>query len=421
MFANVARSRLLPMSLPFRFFGAAAAFQVTAWALLLASWREILDFAGGLGPVFAALHLVTLGVLAMAAIGASLQLLPVATRQPVRALWAIRLAWWLLVPGVAAFAGAAALYRADLIGPGAMAALAALGIYGVLLFRNLHGARGMKTVVMYGWMALACLAALGLTGLALVARYEHGLALDHSAFRTAHLALATYGFMGLLSAGLAGFLLPMLCVAPAVPARAAYCVLAGALAGIALASVGFVATGAALGLAAAATHVVAMERSLRRRLRGPLGAWFVMVRASWACLLFSLLVAMAIALGAPLPRVELLFGVLLVPGWLLTFLLGVMQRIVPFLASVHASTAGGGAPLASSMTPTGLLAAHCALHLAALALLVAAVIAGSASLAAAGATAGLAAALGFAAFLAYVVMKVRTHGNACPPSHPAPA
>ena len=82
MFTNVARSRLLPMSLPFRFFGAAAAFQLAAWAVLLVFCAEVISFEGGLGPIFAALHLVTLGVLATAAIGATLQLLPVATRQP---------------------------------------------------------------------------------------------------------------------------------------------------------------------------------------------------------------------------------------------------------------------------------------------------------------------------------------------------
>ena len=103
MFSNVSRSRLLPMSLPFRFFGAAVAFQVAAWALLLAFAKEVMSFEAGLGPVFASLHLLTLGVLAMSAIGATLQLLPVATRQPVRVLWAVRLLWWVLVPGIVVF------------------------------------------------------------------------------------------------------------------------------------------------------------------------------------------------------------------------------------------------------------------------------------------------------------------------------
>jgi hypothetical protein len=39
----------------------------------------------------------------------------------------------------------------------------------------------------------------------------------------------------------------------------------------------------------------------------------------------------------------------------------------------------------------------------------------------AGACAGLAAAALFAAFYAFVLVKVRTHGTAYPPSQPAPA
>ncbi len=398
MLASVARSRLLPMSLPFRFFGAAVAFQAAAWALLLASAGELGAFTVGLGPVFAALHLVTLGVLAMAAIGASLQLLPVATRQPVRARWATKLVWWLLVPGIVVFAAGAAAYRPLVMAPGAAFATLALGIYAVLLFANLRGARGMRVVVAHGWAALACLAALAATGLALVARYEHGLDLDHLAFRNAHLVLAAYGFMGLLAVGLSNFLLPMLAVAPPPPERRAYAVLALAVAGIALALAGWLQAAALVGLAAALGHIVLMERSLRARLRAPLGPSFLLVRASWACLVASLALGALMAFGLAPERAPVLFGLLLVPGWLLTFLLGVMQRIVPFLASVHAFS--GGRPLASALTPPRLLAAHALLHLGALALLLA-------GWHAAGAAAGLAGALAYAAFFVYVLWKAR--------------
>ena len=416
MFASVARSRLLPMSLPFRYFGAAAVFQLAAWAMLVVFADAFVSFEGGLGPVFAALHLLTLGVLAMTAIGATLQLLPVATRQPVRALWAVRLVWWLLVCGVLVFAAGAALYRPHVMGPGALLVLAAFSLYAVLLAKNLNGARGMRVVVLHGWAALTCLIALAATGLALVARYEHGLALDHGAFRSAHLVLAAYGFMGLLAAGLSTFLLPMLAVAPPPPARWSFTVLGGAMAAIVIASLGFTGAGALLGLAAALVHVVSLERSLRARLRSPLGPAFLLIRVSWACLLGSLALA---ALG--FPGGTLLFGVLLVPGWLLTFLLGILQRIVPFLASVHASTTARGTPLISALTPVRLLAAHQVLHLAALGLLCVSALLHHTLLARASAAAGLAAAALFAAFYLYVLAKVRTHGDPYPPSQPAPA
>lgn len=415
MFANVSRSRLLPMSLPFRYFGAAAAFQVLAWGTLLAFAKEVLSFEGGLGPAFAALHLFTLGVLAMSALGATLQLLPVATRQPVRALWAVRLAWWLLVPGIAAFTAAAGSYRADLIGVGAMLVAASLFIYAILLGKNLIGARGMRVVVAHGWAALACLAALAATGIALVARYEHGLALDHAAFRGAHVAFAAYGFMGLLALGLSNFLLPMLALAPPPPPRLAFAVLFMSIPALLLAAAGLVTQGALLGLAPALVHVYSMERSLKARLRPPLGPAFLLIRVSWGCLVASLALA---ALG--FPGGTLLFGIVLVAGWLLTFLLGVLQRILPFLASVHAASGPRGTPLISALTPGRLLLAHRILHLAGVASLIAGVIFKKELLVTAGAACGLGAAVLFAAFYCFVVMKVR-HGTAYPPSQPAPA
>lgn len=56
MFGRVARSRLLPMSLPFRYFGAAAFFHVAAWAGLFFAAPQFVRLGGGLGPVFGALR-----------------------------------------------------------------------------------------------------------------------------------------------------------------------------------------------------------------------------------------------------------------------------------------------------------------------------------------------------------------------------
>ena len=419
MFGSVSRSRLLPMSLPFRYFGAAVAFHALAWGLLLFASSGFVSFEGGLGPVFAALHSATLGVLAMTAIGATLQLLPVATRQPVRALWAVKLVWWLLAPGTLVFAAGAALYRPQLMGLGATAVVLAFALYSVLLLKNLLGARGMKVVVAHGWAALACLAALAATGLALVGRYEQGWAIDPAAVRNAHLVLATYGFMGLLSFGLSSFLLPMLAVAPPPAARAMQAVLGASVLAIALAALGWVLPAALIGLAAAAAHVVAMERSLRARLRQPLGPAFLLVRVSWGCLAGSLLLALLMALELAPPRAPLLFGLLLVPGWLLTFLLAVLQRIVPFLASVHASASTRGTPVISALTPARILAAHRMLHLLALSLLLGAALTGYAWLSLAGAAAGLAGAAAFAGFFAFVIKKA--HHGIQPPHQPATA
>jgi hypothetical protein len=60
-------------------------------------------------------------------------------------------------------------------------------------------------------------------------------------------------------------------------------------------------------------------------------------------------------------------------GWLLTFLLAMLQRIVPFLASMHASRPDRAPPLVSTLTPERPLAVHRYCHLAAVAGLVAGV------------------------------------------------
>jgi hypothetical protein len=419
MFGNVSRSRLLPMSLPFRYFGAAVAFQVAAWALLLAA-GDFTAFEAGLGPVFAALHLLTLGVLAMAAIGATLQLLPIATRQPVRSIGAAKLLWWLLALGTLVFACGAELYAPRLMAAGATAVAIAFMIYGVLLARNLIGARGLPVVVAHGWAAFACLIALAASGIALVAYYEHGIALDHAAIRGAHLVLAAYGFMGLLTFGLSTFLLPMLAIAPPPLPAVSYAALAFAFVALTLGALGWRLAGAVLGLCAALLHIWAMERSLRARLRAPLGPAFLLVRVSWACLAASLGLVLLAELGHAPARAGQLFVLLLIPGWLLTFLLAVLQRILPFLASVHASSASRGTPLISTLTPARLLAVHRVLHLAALAALLAGIALGDKQLTQAGAAAGFAGALAYAAFFAFVVLKVRHHGIQ-PPHQPAPA
>jgi hypothetical protein len=415
-FGAGARSRLLPASVTLRYFGAAVAFHVLAWVALLANPGDLLRFAayGGLGPVLAALHLVTIGVLAMTGVGASLQLLPVATRQPVRSLAALKLAWWLLAPGVALFALGAAVYRPALLGLGAVAVAAALALYAWLLAANLHRARGMRVVIAHGWGALAALVALAAAGLALVAHYEHGLALDRGAVASAHLVLASFGFMGLLALGLSQFLVPMFALAPAPSARSAYSALgmaAGAivlaLAAIALGAQELLALAALLGLAAALLHVISLERALRRRLRPPLGPAFQLVRSAWACLIASLVLAVLIPLGWAPPRAAALFGVLLVPGWLLGFLLAILQRIVPFLATVHAAGGGRGAPLVSSFTPQRPLALHRFLHLGAVAALLAGVAMDAEWLIGAAAALGLAGALAYAAFFVAVLARLR--------------
>ncbi len=234
----------MPASIPAaRFFAALRGGQLTlfAWIALLAGSGTLPRFAGGLGWTLAALHLVTLGVLGMTAIGASLQLLPVATRQPVRSMrWPV-LIWWLYTPGVAALALGMGVASPPLLAIGASAVVLALFAYGVLLGVNLVGARGMPVVVAHGWTALASLLLALATALSLAFTYLGAPLIDRSTGLALHVVFAAYGFMGMLALGLSYILVPMFALAVTPHEKRA--LISCALAALALALAGAAALG----------------------------------------------------------------------------------------------------------------------------------------------------------------------------------
>jgi hypothetical protein len=409
-----AASRLLPPSIPFRFFGAAIVYHLLAWIALLAGAQGVPRFAGGLGWPLAALHLLTLGVLVMTAIGASLQLLPVATRQPVRSKWWPAMIWWLYTPGVAAVALGMGMPAPRLLAGGAVAVVAALGGYALLLARNLIGARGMPVVVAHGWAALGSLVVVLATALSLVCAYlgfpgfERGMALS------LHVAFAAYGFMGLLALGLSYILVPMFALSETPDERRAWMSLAlavtalllsaAASSGIAQQPLRIAAIGA--GTLAVALHLRLMSVALKTGMRRELGRSFTLVRISWALLVTSLVAALGVAMDAPVAGMVTLFGILLIGGWLLTFLVGILQRIMPFLASMHAAPGKRLPPTPSSLTAQRPLSIHFVCHLAALGLLALAVAIDSERAASVGALVGSVGAAAFGGFFLIVLKRM---------------
>jgi hypothetical protein len=97
----------------------------------------------------------------------------------------------------------------------------------------------------------------------------------------------------------------------------------------------------------------------------------------------------------------------MINGWLLTFLLGILQRILPFLASMHATRASGGAPpLMSELAASTPLKLHAACHGVALIVIAIAIAADTGELAAIGAAIGLIGAVAFAWFTAAVTRRL---------------
>ncbi|HEY1364057.1 MAG TPA: hypothetical protein VGF60_17585 [Xanthobacteraceae bacterium] len=401
-----AKGRLLPASIPFRFFASAALFHLLLWIALLLGATDAVSFHGGPGTTLAAVHLLTLGVLTTTAVGASVQLLPVATRRPLAAVWPIKLVFWLAVPGLASLVAGMAASRADVLIAAAIATAAGLVLFAALLADNLRRAQSIPVVAAYGWAALAALLLLLVLGVALALDYRTGLLPDHAAAALAHMILGSFGFMGLLALGFSHVLVPMFALSAAPARRPAFIAMVLAVAGVATGTAGalaastlLLAAAALIGLGASGLHLWLMQRVLRSGIRKRLGLSFALIRAAWVMLPLALLTGLAALFGIAGRGGATLFGFLVIGGWLMTFLLGILQRIMPFLASMHAPRPAGGAPpMMSELASSGALTLHAGCHAGAIALLGLAITLDSPTLFRIGSAGGLIGAVAFAVF-----------------------
>jgi hypothetical protein len=411
MFLGGASGRLLPASVPFRFFGAAAAYQVLAWAVLASTLGTWVDFAGGLGLPLAAMHLLTLGVLGMAALGAGAQLMPVATRQAPISARLLKLVWWIYTPGVAVLAvGMATAFAPGLI-VGTACVGVALAAWAVLMGAHLLRARGMVGVRTHAWGSLACLVLVLVTGTALAAWWS-GVALPapRQLLVRAHLIVAPFGFMGLLSIGLSYILVPMFVLSPA-PAEGrqlgAFAVTATALL-LACASGHLegplLATAAVAGVAGVGWHLWLMRASIAAGMRHDLGHSFQLVRFGWGALGVSLALALAFGFGWLADPRWLVAGALC---WLSSVLAGFLQRILPFLGSMHAAAGRRRGPTGSSLSNAKLVRVHALCHIAAWGAVALALATHSRVVAALAAVVGLAGSVAFALFYAQLVRRIQ--------------
>jgi hypothetical protein len=338
----------------------------------------------------------------------------VATRRALVAVWPIKLVFWLTVPGIGALIPAMYLAQPFLLLGAAIATSLGLTLFAALLADNLRRAAALPVVAAYGWTALVALLLLGGLGLLLALDYRTASLSDRGAAALGHMILGGFGFMGMLALGFSHVLVPMFALAAAPPkppsfvafgltATAVAIGAAGALAG----SAGMLTSAVLLGLGAAALHLWLMHRVLATGMRKRLGLSFVLIRAAWVMLPVTLLVGGASIHGLAGPNGPALFGFMLIGGWLLTFLLGVLQRVLPFLASMHAvRQADGLPPLLSELARSGPLQVHATCHAIALTVMATAIAVDSPVLVRIGGVTGLLGAAAFAWFTGDVIRRL---------------
>ncbi len=411
-----AKDRLLSPIIPFRFFASAIVFHVAGWAVLSWGAETALGFVGGTGAVLAALHLITLGVLAMTAMGAAYQMLPVATRRQLGPAWVCSLSWWLFNPGIVLLVMGLAGGWGAALDLGGFLCVAALSLFGLLVARNLLQVTDLPAVTWPAWVAVACLAGLLVLAVLLVLDMDVGLLVNRPAVAAAHALLAGYGFMGMLVVGFSAVLLPMFVLAKPVDDAAGKRV--AVIAALALLA-GLLGTlwgenlvqgaGSILGLVALGFYFAVQRRVLASRMRKKLEPFFRLLKAGWGLQVLSLLAALALVSGAPAEIMAPLWGWLLVFGWLLSFATGILQRIMPFLASMHSGAKGGKPVLLSQLTSPRLLDIHAVLHLAAVVLMAVALFFDLPLVARVAAFCGLGGAMAFAGFALVMMHVYRAH------------
>ena len=414
-----AGQRLLPERIPMRFFGTAVACHVLAWLALAVAADDVAGFVGGPGPVLAGVHVLTLGVLVMTAMGASLQMLPVALGRPAPSTTACNVTYWLLVPGGVLLVYGFAAIAVTFIVAGAVLTVAAVALYVATTARVLRGAEGSRPVVLHLWAGFGSLAVAAALALILSLDYTEGFLPDHLRTAVVHVTLGSYGFMGMLALGFSQVLVPMFTIAMVLGRRLAEGALWSAVAGLVLAVVGLtldlplvVGAGLIAGLCAAGLHVRLMMETVRTRMRKRLGEEFVLIRASWIFLPVSLVLGFGLLLDVLPDTGPALFGFALLFGWLLTLLVGILQRILPFLASMHTARAGSTPAAPSKLIAETPLKVHRWCHFAALTVVGAGIALDVPDLVRAGAAAGAVGAAAFAWFAVTIFFRTQTHLSA---------
>lgn len=360
-----------PFSVPLRFFLAAPLFLVAAGlvAAILPEWAA----SPGMPATLALTHLVTLGFLGMAMLGAMSQMLPVVSGAPLPGArgvaWVSHLGLLLGTPLLALGlqAGAPSLLTAgsSLIGLGLLAFLGAVGL-ALMRARISDTNQAMRLAA----FTLGVTLFLGL-GLAswLIGLWVPEAPLDWLA---AHVLWGLGGWVGVLVMGSAWQVVPMLQLTPPYPPQLTRWLWRGMLIGLPLATLApapWRHAGLLLVALALIVFAVATLRLQSRRKRKLADATLNFWRLGMICLIAAVPLALAHALRG-LPDAWVLFaGLLFLIGFAVSVVNGMLYKILPFMAWFHLQAKVGfkpGQPSMRDYLPDARAHGQFRLHLAAL-------------------------------------------------------
>lgn len=373
-----------PFSLPLRFFLTAPLFLITA-GILIALTPDAL--ASRWTPqALAITHALTLGFLAMVMLGAMLQMLPVVAGSPVPApRFVARASHIALTLGTIALMAGFLLAIPKAFAAGVILLLAAFAIFIIAAAISLAHAAANVTVngMRLAVISLVFTIALG-AALALLRAGWWNEAMESAS--AAHVGFGLLGWVLLLVVGVAYQVVPMFQITPPYPPRLsrwlasamfALLVLRAAAPIFPQPAVILLDAGLAAGVLLFAFTTLSLQSRRRRKLPDiTLDYWRAGMASLIACVLAWMLAQLWPA-WADSSAYPMLLGVLFLVGFAVSVVAGMLYKIVPFLAWFHLQAQlqakAGTIPNMKQMIDEKNLRLQFRLHLAALALLVAAV------------------------------------------------
>ena len=352
---QVSLAKSPPLGVPMRFLVTAPLFGILAALLVL--WAGPDGMGNRWMPAtLAVTHLLVLGVMGSAMLGALLQVFPVVIGHPVhRSAVVSYLTHGLLTLGVTLLAYGL-LQGNDGVLLGATTALAlAVLIYALAVVRTFFSVATWGDTGRAIALALAALGITGGLGIWLTLGHTSMLPLARQ-WTDLHLTWGLVGWFPLLLFGVAYQVVPMFQVTPNYP-RIVQRWLAPGLFGLLLVVSWMMLVGRqgadrlaielllATGLGSFALITLDLQRRRRRRLKD-VTVWY------WRLAMGCLLLAIALWLSARLvagisldPRYPMMLGVLIVVGAAISVINGMLYKIVPFLVWLHLTNKASEAAL----------------------------------------------------------------------------
>jgi len=334
-----------PISVPFRFFLSAPVFLLLAALMLLWAGAEALESRQS-PSMLALTHLITLGFMTMIMIGAMMQMLPVLAGSPVPGPLATAAVVHLgLVLGTLMLAAGFLFGQPWMFEAGSVALGGGFLAFGAAVSISLVRTRVQNNTVRAMWLPAAALVPAVAIGVTLALSLALGWGLPNLSLRDLHPGWALLGWTGLLVIGVAYQVVPMFQITPAYPRSmirylgatiiVLLCLWSAARwfdPGGALAVACAVAISAAYALFGAVT--IALQRRRKRRLPDvTLDFWRLGMGSLVAA---GVLWAARVALPWEWPAAfDVLIGVLVLVGFAVSVISGMLYKIMSFLVWFH--------------------------------------------------------------------------------------